>query len=390
MFWPLFFAMPDPVADALRLRAWAIQVLSSGWATPPEVDSSAWRLFLRAERCAVALSTRTEGEAPPLLHALATLELQRILSARAQIEHLGRLAAEAGERILVLKGGLMALGAAVSVDLVDVDVLAEPWAAPRIAALLDARGYVAQGAGADAHLSQRRQPYAVHVEVHHSLTELPAEELWARADAIPGKPGLWRPAPVDQIWHALLHSTLTHPFRRGALRDLLIIAWADEAAGGEARSLLEDRLTADRRGKLLREALRLARDIRDDRAPVDLFRREAAAHYLFSRRPAFGGESGLRPHVVRSVFSMLEGVEARRGYWRMVWRGRSEESPWRLLARAEAAWPFGGRLLRRVLRLIRLPLVEAAALPIARQAAKLGNAHDTMAARTLDIRSAEP
>src|SRR4029077_4275685 len=110
MFWPLFLAMGDQVADALRLRAWAIRVLSVGWAAPPDVNSEEWRLFLRAERCAVALSTRTEGEAPPLLHALATIELQRILSARAQIEQLGRLAAEVGERIVVLKGAVMALG----------------------------------------------------------------------------------------------------------------------------------------------------------------------------------------------------------------------------------------------------------------------------------------
>src|SRR4029077_10560113 len=149
----------------------------------------------------------------------------------------------------------------------------------RIAALLDARGYVPQGGGADAHLSQRRQPYAVHVEVHHSLTELPAEEVWARAEAIPGRPGLWRPAPVDQVWHALLHSAVTHPFRRGALRDLLLIGWADEIAGAEARGVLEERLNAEPRGTLLREVLRLARETRDDRAPTDPFRREAAAHY---------------------------------------------------------------------------------------------------------------
>jgi hypothetical protein len=382
--------MTDQVADALKLRAWAIRVLSAGWSTPPDVDTDAWRLFLRTERCAVSLSTRTEGDAPPLLHALATIELQRILSARAQIEQLGRFAAEAGARIVVLKGGVMALGAIESLDLVDVDVLAEPQAAPRIAALLDASGYAPQGGGADAHLSQRRQPYAVHVEVHHSLTELPAEEVWARAEAIPGRPGLWRPAPVDQVWHALLHSSLTHPFRRGALRDLLLIGWADEIASGEARRVLDERLNIAPRGRLLREVLRLAREIRDDRAPVDLFRREAAAHYLLSQRPALFGEAGLRPHVMRTVFSMLDGKEARRDYWRMVWNGKSEESPWRFLARAEGIWPFGGRLLRRALRLLRLPYVEIAALIVALRAEELGAAHETTSARMLDIRSADP
>src|SRR5215472_16643264 len=125
--------MSDRVVDALRLRAWAIRVLSEGWTTPPEVPTQAWRLFLRAERCAVALSTRAEGDAPPILHAAATVELQRILSARAQIEDLGRSAAATGLRVVVLKGGLLALSSGHAVDLDDVDVLAEPGREQRIA-----------------------------------------------------------------------------------------------------------------------------------------------------------------------------------------------------------------------------------------------------------------
>ena len=383
--------MRDRVVDALRLRTWAIQVLSTGWQPPPDVPFDAWKLFLKAERCAVALSTRTEGDAPPLLHAAATIELQRILSARAQIEHLGRLAAEAGERIIVLKGGLMVLGAAVAVDVVDVDVLAEPWAAPRIAALLDREGYVGDGGGADAHLPQRRKPYAVHIEVHHSLTELAAETVWSNAEPILGKPGLWRPSSVDQVWHMLLHSTVTHPFRRGALRDLLLIGWADENCGGEARDALEERLGHNKGQprQLLRQVLGMARDLRDGR-PVDLFKREAVAHYVFSERPARLGEQGLRPHVVRSVFSMLDGEQARRQYWRSVWAGRSDESPWPFLARVEEAWPLGGWMFRRALRLLRLPFVELAALPIALRAARLGTAQETIEPRILDIRSGEP
>lgn len=383
--------MTDRIVDTLRLRTWAIQVLSSGWAPPPDVDFGAWKLFLKAERCAIGLSTRAEGDAPPLLHAAATIELQRILSARAQIEQLGRLAAEAGERIVVLKGGLMALGAAVAVDLVDIDVLAEPWAAERIAALLDRQGYVSERGGAEAHLSQRRQPYAVHVEVHHSLTELAAESVWANAGPVPGKPGLWRPASVDQVWHALLHSTFTHPFRRGALRDLLLIGWADAACGREARAVIEERITGikGRRRQLLQEVLGMARALRDG-APVDPFKREAVAHYLFSERPAWWGGRGLRPHALRSVFSMLDGEQARRQYWRSVWTGLSEESPWPLLARLEESWPLAGRTLRRTLRLLRVPVVEAVALPIALRAARLGAVQETVDARVLDMRSGDP
>jgi Uncharacterised nucleotidyltransferase len=376
----------DRVVEALRLRTWALQVLSTGWQTPPDVPIDAWKLFLKAERCAVALSTRAEGDAPPILHAVATIELQRILSARAQIEHLGRLSAQAGERIIVLKGGLMALSATVAVDVVDVDVLAEPCAAPRIAALLDREGYVGNGGGADAHLPQRRQPNAVHVEVHHSLAECSAAEMWAQAEPV-GRPGLWKAAALDQVWHALRHTAYTHPFRRGALRDLILIGWADAGCDQGAREMLQERMGSD---SVLSNLLRMARDLRDDRAPIDAFRKEAAAHYLLSPRPARFGEFGLRPPVVRSVYSMLDGPEARSAYWNSVWHGRSQLSPWRALAMVERVWPLGGRVARRLARLARVPLVEILALPIALRAAKLARAYPRIEPRTLDIRSGEP
>ena len=381
--------MVDRVADALLLRAWALRVLSGGWLAPPDADMDTWRLFLRAERCAVALSTRAEGEAPGLLHAAATIELQRILSARAQIEALGRAVAEKGRRVLVLKGGVMALSSPAAVDLVDVDVLAEPGVAAEVAAHLDAQGYVSHGPPAANHLSQRQQPFGVHVEVHHRLGELRADEVWGRARPMAGRPGLWKPAPVDLTWHALAHSAVTHPFRRGALRDLLLIAWADDQCTADERSELGGRLGAAPRRDALREVLRLARDVRDERAPVDLFRREAAAHYVFCLGRPVSEEKGLRAHVVRSVYSRLDGPEGRREYWKSVWVGVSD-SPWASLAGLEAVWSLGGRVLRRTLRLARLPLVEVLAARIARRATRLGRRHSASEARTLDIRSGTP
>lgn len=379
--------MNDQVVDALRLRTWAIQVLSAGWTEPPEVPMAAWKLFLKAERCAVALSTRAEGDAPPLLHAVATIELQRILSARAQLEELGRRVHALGERIIVLKGGLMTLASASGVDLMDIDILAEPDSAPRIAGLLDAQGYVVEGRDSLAHLAQRRQPFAVHIEVHHSLAECSAADVWAHAEPVSGRPGLWKPAALDQVWLALRHTACTHPFRRGALRDLMLIGWADTGCDQGSQEVLQERVGSD---TVLRDLLRMSRDLRDERAPIDAFRREAAAHYLLSPHPARFGESGLRPHVVRSVYSMLDGPEARSAYWHSVWYGRSEISPWSALAMVERAWPRGGRLARRLSRLARLPLVEILALSIALRAAKLSRTYASNEPRTLDIRSGEP
>jgi hypothetical protein len=231
----------------------------------------------------------------------------------------------------------------------------------------------------------------VHIEVHHSLNELPAQDVWARAETVPGQPGLCRPAPLDQLWHALVHATYSHPFRRGALRDLLLIGWADASVPAESRSALDARLRANpQREGLLRAVLNLAREIRDDRAAVDLFRREAAAHYLLSRSLAPFGESGLRPHVVQAVYARLDGGSTQRDFWYSVWTGRDHESPWSLLARVEATWPWAGRWLRRVLRMLRLPLVEMNAVPIVRRAERLARAHGTMEAKTLVMRSGEP
>ncbi|HWH02395.1 MAG TPA: nucleotidyltransferase family protein [Gemmatimonadales bacterium] len=377
----------DRVVEALKLRTWAIQVLSAGWQTPPDVPIDAWKLFLKAERCAVALSTRAEGDAPPILHAVATIELQRILSARAQLEELGRRIQALGERVIVLKGGLMALGSASGVDLMDIDILTARDSAPRIAGLLDAQGYLVEGADSPSHLAQRRQPFAVHIEVHHSLAECSAADLWSHAEPVPGRPGLWKAAALDQVWHALRHTAYTHPFRRGALRDLILIGWADAGCDQTSHEELQGRMGSD---EVLHALLRMARDLRDDRAPIDAFRKEAAAHYLLSPRPARFGEFGLRPPVVRSVYSMLDGPEARSAYWNSVWHGRSQLSPWSALAMVERVWPLGGRLARRLARLARVPLVEILALPIALRAAKLARAYPRIEPRTLDIRSGEP
>src|SRR5690348_18511505 len=89
----------------------------------------------------------------------------------------GPQVAAIGERVVVLKGGLMALGSSAGIDLVDIDILTEPASASRIAGLLDSRGYLTYGPGSPVHLAQRRQEFAVPIEVHHALTELPASDV---------------------------------------------------------------------------------------------------------------------------------------------------------------------------------------------------------------------
>ena len=115
-----------------------------------------------------------------------------------------------------------------------------------------------------------------------------------------------------------------------------------------------------------------------------------AAQYLIIGAPGLGGEWGLRPNVTKSVYALLDGAAARRAYWGHVWFGTAPTSPWRVLATAESVWPWGGKVLRRTMRVLRAPFVELVAVPIALRAARLGNAHEVREARTPDIRSGEP
>lgn len=383
--------MSDVVADALRLRAWAIRVLADGWTAPPDVASSAWRRFIRAERCAVALSTRAEGDAPPLLHALATLELQRILSARGQIEHLGQVAAEVGLRVAVLKGGRHALSPAHAVDLDDVDVLAEPGREESIASFLDRTGYRTMSHDSPAHLGTRNTPYAVSVEVHFAIRELgPAAELWRHARPLTGHPGVWELAPLDHARQVLWHAVVTHPYRRSVLRDLIVIGESDGRLDGQQRADLDRLVAGDPAGKALARTLSQARRLRDG-VQGDSFVADAAAHYALLSGPFDGINRFLGGQVSGRVFSLLDDRVARGAYWTQVWEG-SPRSPWALLRAIDDRIPGVARWLRRFLRFIRAPMIELVAAPIAVRARGRAARYpaDDSGATTSDIRSADP
>src|SRR2546425_7423326 len=97
--------------EALCLRAWALDVLASQaaalsaeWQRRVVLHSrGAWQLFLEAERCALALQRRlrAQGEIAdgpaPMLQSSATAELQRVLTARAQLLEIGQLAGTRSE-----------------------------------------------------------------------------------------------------------------------------------------------------------------------------------------------------------------------------------------------------------------------------------------------------
>jgi len=167
------------VRDALRLRAAALDLLGgrqpdlSGVAA--RYSAGTWDVFLRTERCALALKARiaaAQRAVPDQIETVATRELQRILSARGHLQRIGQLAATHGIPAIVLKGGVAALISPAPVDVQDVDVLVPPLQAERLAGLLDEEGFLGTGPAGTAHLAQRISPNAVQIEVHFALNDI--------------------------------------------------------------------------------------------------------------------------------------------------------------------------------------------------------------------------
>lgn len=229
------------VQEALALRAWAIAILARATAagsppTAPHVSPDAWRLFLRAECCALELAARVDGsgvalppDAAAILGAERHASLARVLSARAQLARIdaafARLDPPPAHPPLLLKGGvLVALGDAPA-DLSDIDLLPGPGDFDALASALEAEGYAA---GPDCALHLKfTAPGMLPVELHHSLTGgRPPSAAGEATVPIPGFRALHRMASVPYLVFAIEHAVVSHPHRRGHLRDATLIAAA--------------------------------------------------------------------------------------------------------------------------------------------------------------------
>jgi putative nucleotidyltransferase-like protein len=362
------------VRDALRLRATALDLLGG---RPPNstlpltgCSDRTWDVFLRTERCALALKARiaaAEREVPDPVEAAATRELQRILSARGQLQDIGQLAATHGIPAIVLKGGVAALSSPAPVDVQDVDVLVRPLQAERLAGLLDEEGFRGTGPAGTAHLAQRISPNAVQIEVHFALNDIElSDEMWSCARPLDGVAGLSRLGAADHLWHLLVHSVVTHPHRRGSLRDVLL---AGEALRDCSPAELEDverRAATHPLASPLGELLTMARELGDGRPVADRFRREAAANYVLRGPLGWLGFSRFwTPAFVSALFAQLGGMVERRREWVVAWQRPPFSSPWGFAARLERRSPRIGRWSRTAVKIPRLIVVRMAAWPVA-------------------------
>lgn len=372
-------------AQALRLRAWALSVLSGGPATPPPAARpEAWRLFLQAERCAhplrQALSAArvldgVDEVARGALERKGVAEAMNALAARQEAASVSKVLAAGGWTGIVLKGGAAVLAGACEVDLVDLDVLVRPEHAQPFADRLDATGYRRGGVdvGPDDpnghEMAARFREGSIVVEVHFDLAPKLEGDLWAGAVPLPF-PSLFRLAPADNLWHVLIHGTLHHPDRRGVLRDLVVAAagvrWCSTADLDE----VERRCAAHPQGGLAARMLAMARGMAEGRGE-DAFAREAATGYLlrlYIERHAVSHARWLA--LSRTVFALGE----RDGEYGRLWYGSPESVIFRGYSGHSALdrrLPVAGAVVRSGWRAVNMVAALAPATWIARTAKAL-------------------
>lgn len=357
-------------------------VPSAAGADPPHASPASWLFFLHTERCALPLKARLVatgghgGLAPAarrLLDTAAQVELQRVLSARAQLLLVDRLAAEHGWNVVVLKGGVAALAERGAVDLVDVDVLAEPDDARALAAALDDAGYPSIGFSSPFHLhaqaTEGELPIEVHIGIDMSGTRW-SEGVLNRAIPVPGAGHVRQLSPRDHLWHLLVHVGVRHPYRRSSVRDLLLIGQAlARCSDGDVEEVMAA-VGQHEYADALRNMLLVARGLAGEVVLQDRLASHAVAAYVvgwYGRRlPLF---PLLKADVGKWAIALLSGWSEIKSEWkviRMVTTGPSFARP---IAWIERKAPRIGRGVRVASRLARVSIAIVFAVPLALAAA---------------------
>jgi hypothetical protein len=317
-------------AEALALRAWAMQRLAGGDAPPPAASAEAWRLFCAVERCALALCARlSPGEAPPPLREAFDLEIQRVLSLRALLRSVDRALAVAGATGIALKGAVPALAGGEPLDVLDLDLLVAPEAMDAITAALEAEGL---GVGRDTAPSvpthapggheraARTGEGTVHVELHVVIPLLPEAVDPLRGSRPSPHPRVRMLAPAVHLWHVLMHGAVQHPERRGMLREMLLLRDAGARCTAEERAEVVAMLAGHPLAGPLGRALDAAADPARWAEP---FAAEAALRYALAVRYAHLLGERVGRWLSAAAYALLMG----RGEYRRLWYG-APRSAW--------------------------------------------------------------
>ncbi len=362
--------------QALQARAAVLSLLSSStdearisWRNLAPSSPQVWDFVLRAERCALAVRAKlgeynlaqdTAPDVVTLIGARATLELQRALSARAQLHRIAEIAGEYDWKVIVMKGGAM-LTSGGQIDLHDIDVLIRANAAPALARLLDEEGYSSPRSdegNMHHHLSPRRQENAVAIEIHRTIKGLDdPQDLLNHAVRTKTNTGLWQFAPIDHLWHLLIHSTIQHPDRRGCIRDIVLIAHGINACTSNDIRTIIARIATHKDAHVLHAAFSLAQSVTEQRPIPDPFIDVTLRKYILFAR--YGGRgSNLRKRTLRFVCGDRSIIRALKEDLEMPTRGPSEFGA---LNRLDSKVAWIAPMMRQLLRVGRLSIVAGLA-----------------------------
>jgi hypothetical protein len=280
------------------------------------------------------------------------------------------LAGETGCRPILLKGGAFLNVEDRSYDLDDLDILLPSFQAHTYAAALDAAGYrPLVGSGSYRHLDGRLAPGALEVEIHLPTDieqGLPFGSALEETRPIPSLPGLARLVPLEHAWSILVHMTVDHTYRRGRIRDLLLLADAMADCSPDDRAALAHRTARHEAGAVMDAQLAMAKAISEGARPVDAFEGIALTNYVLRFRT--GGAVNLPGNLPVTgsnlVFAILGGRTERRGFWAQQIAIPIEPSRFSFISWVQRKHPRLGRIWLLFFRVLRLPFALALAAPL--------------------------
>ncbi len=276
----------------------------AAWTRAAGADAAAWRLFLRVERCALPLSQLLQAHAglpvgdgcrTALAPALQR-ELLPITVARTHLRRVARVAERLGIPVIVLKGGILALGDPIA--MADVDVLLPKEEITRFSEGLARDRWESLPYHSDR-VPQTVTDSGMPLELHQG-TGLRGElddAVWDRSELFADLPPLRRLGALDHLRHVAQHMSLDHSNRRVRLRDLYLLRRAAERCRREDL----DALWAGRDASYVERTQRVTLDAVLSRAQDERLEKEALLNYVIATRSRL-------PMVGRDVEELVDAL----------------------------------------------------------------------------------
>ena len=311
----------ESVAAILRLRRWALDVLSGAKSSPPpsSIDSRTWQTFLAPERCASALTPHLDKHTslPPalleLIFATAAAESRSTLLAQAQARVLMEIASRLGSPMVILKGGVRAIsGLSPALPLADIDVLVERDQVEHVVTELVRAGLGTPARPTKHHHALTPADGRMAVEVHWTTNDdgRPlAPEVWSRLRPIPRGGNLMQLSARDNVEHLLRHIAIVHGDHVPALRDIVLTAFAVGECAAEDLAVVRRNIANDEFASRLNDLLEMATALASpDGVPVkDKFVRDAALFYAARILAAEPASRFLSPAATSFVVELALG-----------------------------------------------------------------------------------